>query len=56
MWQKYKLAKINTMKKIAMVMTATGRVTAKRGKLEFGIVILLGSEIVKQQVCHNGTE
>ena len=47
MWHKYKLDKINTMKRIAMAMMATGRVTAKTGKLEFGIVILLGSEIEK---------
>ena len=30
-----------------MAMMATGRVTAKRGKLEFGIVILLRSEMEK---------
>ena len=47
MWQKYKLDKINTMKRIAMVMIATRRVTAKIGKLEFAVVTMLGSEIVK---------
>ena len=44
MWQKYTLDKINTTKRIAMAMMAIGRVTAKIWKLEFGIVMMLGSE------------